>query len=729
MNARKRDDFDIRFTGDLIRLPVEALCVVEAEPSRLSDLEKSRDWSEGGKRLATVIFNPDTNNASVFSNDELEQFLREIRRSSGHALSGHALELLGKAAAPVIGPKNMPPRGRSLVVSANEPIHLWLETAALPSMDPPRWWEHPGPAQRRQITAYRLKDELPEFRPPQDDFEHMPTRRLGDFDFDVSGTGNELDIRRDAEAGLESFPADTKELTTTIRRTPHMDVPEVAPALNAPFEVTVYADEMSPHAGEEAENIILEGVEGQDEYEVRAWLSCSQHFKILDESPLQSLMIRRGEPLSNKQVFHLVVSAPLDGSRPAVITALFSYHGRPCGHVSRRMGPDPVNPASGSTTGSRPVIFVEAKAKPADLTVEIRDPDNTSQSFDCTVTTPLLDAYTKGISKKWNLNGKAQDIVLGYFSQFTSAPDNPRRLASLRGAGLDLFEAAPAHFKEAFWGIIDAQKPLRTISIVSQEPFIPWELMIPSRDGTDRSALGVEFAVGRWWRSDNVSPPQAVKLVDSRVFAPQYRGQRPKPLPSAAAEAQLVEAAFPGPPITPADFAQLQAAFREGGASVLHFVCHGADPVGFDQYIYLEDGSTLSSLQVKGMAEVRECCAKAKPLVFLNACEVGRTKVALVGIGGFSRPFIEAGASCVIAPLWSVKDTIAHEVAETFYGALRNGSTQSFAEMLCPIRAKAYAANGGEDTYAAYCFYGDPLAARVVAKQAPAERDDSVSLE
>ncbi len=112
------------------------------------------------------------------------------------------------------------------------------------------------------------------------------------------------------------------------------------------------------------------------------------------------------------------------------------------------------------------------------------------------------------------------------------------------------------------------------------------------------------------------------------------------------------------------------------------------------------------------MDDLAKCCAKAKPLVFLNACEVGRTLPALVGVGGFAKSFIDAGASCVIAPLWSVKDTIAHEVAETFYRGLQSEQKMAFADIIRSIRAKAYGGGPAEDTYAAYCFYGDPLSAR-----------------
>ena len=130
------------------------------------------------------------------------------------------------------------------------------------------------------------------------------------------------------------------------------------------------------------------------------------------------------------------------------------------------------------------------------------------------------------------------------------------------------------------------------------------------------------------------------------------------------------------------------------------------------QVIYLAGGiETLSSLQVPALAGMA-AAGRRKPLVFLNACEVGRPNVALVGIGGFAKAFVDMGAAGVIAPLWSVRDSIAFDVAKRFYEAIGRQPAPGFAEILRTIRKLAYDVEKGEDTYAAYCFYGDPAAAR-----------------
>jgi len=117
----------------------------------------------------------------------------------------------------------------------------------------------------------------------------------------------------------------------------------------------------------------------------------------------------------------------------------------------------------------------------------------------------------------------------------------------------------------------------------------------------------------------------------------------------------------------------------------------------------------LICTQVESLKGFTSAFAKAHTFVFLNACEVGRPTPSLVGIGGFANSFLRIGASGVVAPLWSVDDSIAHEVACQFYEAIHKSPKVPLAKVLQQIRARAYTGEA-EDTWAAYSFYGDPLA-------------------
>src|SRR5207245_2177711 len=91
------------------------------------------------------------------------------------------------------------------------------------------------------------------------------------------------------------------------------------------------------------------------------------------------------------------------------------------------------------------------------------------------------------------------------------------------------------------------------------------------------------------------------------------------------------------------------------------------------------------------LSSVRKALMKKRSLVFINACEVGRGAPSLVGVGGFAKTFIEMGAGAVIAPLWSVKDDIAHQVALEFYESIIKAPSTPFAEVLRRLRTRAYA--------------------------------------
>jgi hypothetical protein len=95
---------------------------------------------------------------------------------------------------------------------------------------------------------------------------------------------------------------------------------------------------------------------------------------------------------------------------------------------------------------------------------------------------------------KWALPSDTQQFVAGYMDVFTNATPGGRK-AALVGAGKALFRATPPELQTAFWRLADR---LETILVVTAEPYLPWELMIPARGTEVRRPLGVEYSVGRW---------------------------------------------------------------------------------------------------------------------------------------------------------------------------------------------------------------------------------------
>lgn len=548
-----------------------------------------------------------------------------------------------------------------------------------------------------------------------------------------------------------SAPADADWL---VKRTPHMTVPSQRLSPGAEFAVEIYADDLEPATGELSEPMSLRFPHDVDVISVDTWLSCSSHFEILG-SRTGVLRIRRDEGRSENTVtFKLRVRGPEDSgsagsagsassagavdaasgsntdhasAQPAVryegapprITALFSFQGAPAGKVSRVLELEQPSQGDGShatsahpeTVGgarpeSRPMLLAQSRRRP-DLEVQIvRHPDGQPWKYHCRVSGP----NTLETLAVWNLPGQLDShrFVEKRLSLFCSNQiGNQQRRDALCGAGEELFEAAPENFKTAYWRLVDENRPIESIAIYSEEPSIPWELMVPTRRRRDGSkekhpALGAKAAVGRWIHADALPPPQHCKLADTYVIAPDY----PVPLRHSDAEVSLVLSLFDGTEITPATYERIMKALGERRVSLLHFVCHGrSDEDG--QCITLADNERLYAIAARGAEEFNHAF-DAAPFVFLNACETGRQQPALVSPQGFAPVFINLGASAVIAAVWSIEDDVALEVARTLYESICTGRNRSPAAILRELRARSYAPNG-KDSYAAYCFYGDPL--------------------
>jgi CHAT domain-containing protein len=131
----------------------------------------------------------------------------------------------------------------------------------------------------------------------------------------------------------------------------------------------------------------------------------------------------------------------------------------------------------------------------------------------------------------------------------------------------------------------------------------------------------------------------------------------------------------------------------------VHFACHG-QPGG----VVLNDSSiVIDESIIQGTSMTQE----NRPFVFINACQVGLSSISLDEYGGLAQAFIKEGCKGFVAPLWSVNDKIAHEMAVDFYKfTLEEHNT--VAEALCKLRSKFENTGQANSTYLAYIFFGHP---------------------
>lgn len=496
------------------------------------------------------------------------------------------------------------------------------------------------------------------------------------------------------------------ELRSQVTRTPHLDLDgDVATPLSPGqvFGVEVYLDTAHSRPGEET--VEFEAETAERILAVDVWLTASAHLDIT--SPATGRVeLDRTTARSTSARFSVRVRDDLGQGEPgpAVIQARFDYRLRGSGMVRRTIAIDGVVPHdAGDAPVSAARVVVRRREHVPDLSVSVT---RSSRSYRVKVATEQFSGAPEECD--WDLGEGSAQYVSDLMAEFVN--EKASRLArslALRGAGQRLFRDAPTAFTALYWKMVDAGAPPRTMLLQSDERSVPWELMVPERhlpNGEVQTLppLGASCAVGRWHHDEYLAPPQSVPLNTSLVLAPVYV----RKLPKSAEERDLVLRLFPGQ-VVPGTVDELDTFMRAHSASLLHLVCHGRDATV--QSIGLERNQSLSADQAYA-GGVGLSCRASKPLVFLNACEIGRPGAGLISAGGFPASFMRSGASAVVAPLWAVDDEAAHRAAVLFYESVRSDPTVTFAEVIRRLREGGLEPDG-EDSHAAYVFYGDPFAA------------------
>ena len=319
------------------------------------------------------------------------------------------------------------------------------------------------------------------------------------------------------------------------------------------------------------------------------------------------------------------------------------------------------------------------------------------------------DLYVAGIFKDLEKAWLAADRV---YDQF---------LARLKANGIVMArELLPDRVRDALWRHRDA---IHAIQVISEEPFIPWELLYVNdpKSGPEGKGYLAEWGLVRWLHNTPWPGPKLV-MRDERVHfvIPNYLDPALQ-LEGAAAERQMLTGLFATAQELTAESMSV-AEFLQSGAEacdVLHFACHGEAEQQAVMGADLLMGGTdvdgtfatdrLSAEQVK--TSLRFSATGPNQLVFINACQTGRSGSSISGgvagfVDAFLRPYSELGAGALVGALWSVNDKLAYSFAEAFYRALKDGETLVDAARVAREAAK----HRRELTWLAYTVYGNPFA-------------------
>jgi hypothetical protein len=322
----------------------------------------------------------------------------------------------------------------------------------------------------------------------------------------------------------------------------------------------------------------------------------------------------------------------------------------------------------------------------------------------------------------------------------------------LAAVGFNLYQQLlPPAVQELSWTL--RRRGVRTLLVLSDEPYIPWELIKPFRaDPLTGEIIGEDgfwaesYAMARWLRGR----PPAPRLAIARVLGVAAGSGAPAPHPNstrdmvrtgatttaaatpdssegseaerpgfgrpgdiAAADEELtilrsLEALGARVDRLPALRGAVRQAFEEGSFDLLHLVSHGSfDDLmrGDASAVYLDDGAfTAAELSPMMAAALR----RAAPLVVFNTCHGGRIGYSLTRLGSWGAHLVRLGCGGFISALWPVSDRAALAFARAFYEQLAGkcplGEAVRRARLL--VRDKY----PGDPTWLAYSCFADPTA-------------------
>ncbi len=281
--------------------------------------------------------------------------------------------------------------------------------------------------------------------------------------------------------------------------------------------------------------------------------------------------------------------------------------------------------------------------------------------------------------------------------------DRDRADRQLAAKGAYLAETLmPQELRDKLWAVRDR---IGSIIVQSEEPWIPWELCrLTGRDAgrvVEGPFLCEAYTITRWLPGVGFKRP--LSLRNLALVVPEDSG-----LPLSGAEKAYVRSLGTGRrKVTevPASYEKLQDAFAKGIYDGWHFTGHGAarDENPDRSPIHLAGGDSFTPESLSGSAANMGI---PHPLVFINACQVGRSGMALTGIGGWANRFVEAGAGAFIGAYWSVYDEPAFAFATEVYTRLLDGVPVGRA-----VRdARLAIRRPGDPTWLAYTVFADPLA-------------------
>lgn len=432
----------------------------------------------------------------------------------------------------------------------------------------------------------------------------------------------------------------------------------------------------------------------------------------------RELLVTADDPWPSAR-FHLIPEPQKEEVRPRSLQAFYTVSGQTMGMafrpmvVKRSVEETAETPELSEVSGVDLAIPTDMAAP--DLEVRILNPNHDGWLvWTFASRHPELDLPDEPL--RMNIGDDPKGFARHLVDKVNAREGQPGIYDLLAGIGVSIAEAVPDELWPLLREAAERAGGPPDVLILSAEPYVPWELARMEEPLIDPAAppfLAAQANVGRWVlpqreraagsrQRPQQPPPRKVEVSAMAVVTGVYNRPGWSRLKEAEAEAEELGKRFKAAQVNAVTDQVLQCLRGTPPAELLHFAVHGTyDPGGLQDGLMLVDGVTLEPFQVQGAQLSRS------PFVFLNACQVGMGNKVLGDSSGMAAAFLMAGASGVVAPLWSVKDTIAREIARSFYEKTAEGTSpaEALREARRSFRPEAAPQSA---TWLAYQYFGHP---------------------
>jgi hypothetical protein len=473
-----------------------------------------------------------------------------------------------------------------------------------------------------------------------------------------------------------------------------------------------------------ADRMTLSFDAGQEEIDLVAELS-APGFRIVGERRAHLRILRRRDPAAEEATFTLTALDPGAAPIERAIIATF-WKGNECvGGVTHHTVVVPKGYTGPTTSAPDSKSAVKLSPRPreaTDLILYVRRAAPGQDVFELSMRSQIPgEEYESRSFGSFDLGGRElrqylSDALDPIFERFpgdeVAAEDfdatvrdwNGKFMTTLQDLGHQLWALLPQQFRIEYLRFATLQQPPRSVCVFSDELEFPWEIVRPSGsvDGRyrDLPPLGISHVFGRWRPGEGARPqPQARAITDMAILAPSAEESQLAWSAQEASELQsLIRVARRIKPVNRKTFDEL---LNGTSAQIVHFSGHGMVGPNADlNQLELEGGDLIPAQAFVG----RRLGSEAQPLLYLNACTVGRGGKVLGRSGGFAGNCIDTGWSGVVAPYWPVYDSSAFDFCIAFYRKLKGGC--AVGEALQELRIERQ----DDPTALSYAYFGDPFA-------------------